>query len=261
VCKLRQPRLAEIVAASLRDDILSGRLQEGELLPRQEHLLREFGVSLPAVREAMRILETQGLISVQRGNVGGAIVHRPTPERTARIVSMVLQVRQTTLDDVSRALLHLEPVCAQLCAARPDRMTAVAPALRAVIDAQRAQFTDVASYNVNARRFHEALVAHCGNETMIVVVGSLEAIWSAQESSVWDEDGPGAAVDSPQARMADQTRRAALRDHEKILAAIEGGNAAGADALLSRHLAATGKSTLESSRHATISASLGRENG
>ena len=254
--QLRQPRLAEIIAASLRDDILSGRLKEGDLLPRQEHLFKEYRVSLPAVREAMRILETEGLISVRRGNVGGAVVHLPTPERTAQMISMVLQSREATLDDVSGALLYLEPICARMCAARSDRLTAVVPDLRAVIEAQQAEFDDVGNWNNNARLFHETLVAKCGNETMIVVIGSLEAIWSAHESSVWDEvqqDKEKVAQDSP---MASQTRRAAIRDHEKVLAAIEAGNEERAGTLSARHLTATRQSTLASSRHATITANL-----
>jgi GntR family transcriptional repressor for pyruvate dehydrogenase complex len=254
--QLRQPRLAEIIAASLRDDILSGRLKEGDLLPRQEHLFKEFRVSLPAVREAMRILETEGLISVRRGNVGGAVIHLPTPERTAQMISMVLQSRGATLDDVSGALLYLEPVCARMCAARPDRLTEVVPALRAVIEAQQEAFDDIANWNNIARRFHETIVDKCGNETMIVVIGSLEAIWSAHESSVWDEaqaSGEEAQQDSP---LGIKSLRAALRDHEKILAAIEAGNDERAGALSARHLTATRQSTLASSRHATIAASL-----
>lgn len=254
--QLRQPRLAEIVAASLRDDILGGRLKEGDLLPRQEHLLKEFRVSLPALREAMRILETEGLITVQRGNVGGAVVHLPTPERTAQMISMVLQSRRTTLDDVSGALLYIEPICVQLCAARPDRLTEVVPALREVIEAQQEQFADVASYNSNARRFHETLVARCGNETMIVVLGSLEAIWSGHESSVWKDDGQDGAGIPGNSPMASKTRRAALRDHTKILAAIEAGDAEKAGLLSTRHLTATRQSTLDSSRNAIITANL-----
>src|ERR1700752_690739 len=91
--RIRQPRVAEIVASRLRDDILSGRLKEGDVLPSQEALLGEFGVSPPAVREAIHILESDGLISVRRGNVGGAVVHRPRPERTAQLISIVLQAR------------------------------------------------------------------------------------------------------------------------------------------------------------------------
>jgi DNA-binding GntR family transcriptional regulator len=70
---------------------------------------------------------------------------------------------------------------------------------------------------------HETLVATCGNETTIVVIGSLEAIWSAHESSVWDEAQRGSEEVPPDSPMASSMRRAALRDHEKILAAIETG--------------------------------------
>ena len=160
--QLRQPRLAEIVAATLREDILTGKLKEGDSLPRQEQLFAEFRVSLPAVREAMRILETEGLISVRRGNVGGAIVHLPTSERTARMISMVLQVRGTSLDDVSGALLHLEPICAGLCAARADRAKQVVPALREALDQQIENFDDMPSWTPLARRFHEVMVNTCG---------------------------------------------------------------------------------------------------
>jgi GntR family transcriptional regulator, transcriptional repressor for pyruvate dehydrogenase complex len=254
--QLRQPRLADIVAASLRDDILGGRLKEGDLLPRQERLFKEFRVSLPAVREAMRILETEGLISVRRGNVGGAVVHLPTPERTAQMISMVLQSRGATPDDVSEALLYLEPICARLCAVRPDRLGEVVPELRAVVEAQHSEFDDVANWTANALRFHETLVGACGNETMIVVIGSLEAIWSAHESSVWDEAQRGSGEVPADSPMASTIRRAALHDHEKILAAIEGGNEERAGALSATHLTATRRSTLASSHHETVKANL-----
>lgn len=254
--QLRQPRLAEIVAASLRDDILTGKLKEGDSLPRQENLFTEFRVSLPAVREAMRILETEGLISVRRGNVGGAIVHLPTAERTAQMISMVLQTRGATPGDVSGTLLHLEPICAGMCAGREDRATEVVPALRAVIEAQQGEFDDAARYSANARRFHEAIVELCGSETMIVVIGSLERIWSAHESSVWDDTGTLSDDEDTESPMAKKTRRAALRDHEKILAAIEAGNGDRATALAAAHLTATRNSTLASSRYETINANL-----
>ena len=141
VQRIRQPRVAEIVAVRLRDDILSGRLKEGDVLPSQESLFSEFGVSPPALREAIHILETDGLISVRRGNVGGAVVHPPSAERTAHMISMVLQTRSATPADVSGALLHLEPICAGMCAAREDRMTEVVPYLEAEIDCRQSNST------------------------------------------------------------------------------------------------------------------------
>jgi GntR family transcriptional repressor for pyruvate dehydrogenase complex len=247
--RFRQPRVAEIVASKLRDDILSGRLKEGDILPSQESLFGEFGVSPPALREAIHILETDGLISVRRGNVGGSVVHRPTPERTAQMISMVLQARSATPADVSAALMHLEPVCAGMCAARDDRMTEVVPYLQHQIDVQAAQFDDLSQYVPNARRFHETLVSRCGNESMILLIGSLELIWSAHESSVWDDDGEPAP-------MVDKTRRAALRDHQRLLDAISDGNQARAARLAQDHLAAARRNTLAVGTDKTIEAKL-----
>ena len=247
--RFRQPRVAEIVASKLRDDILSGRLKEGDVLPSQESLFVEFGVSPPALREAIHILETDGLISVRRGNVGGAVVHRPTAERTAHMISMVLQARAATPVDVSEALMHLEPICAGMCAARDDRMTEVVPYLQNEIDIQTEQFDDVSRYVPNARRFHETMVSRCGNEPMILLIGSLELIWSAHESSVWNDDGQPVP-------MVDNTRRAALRDHQRLLDAIAEGNAARAVRLAQDHLAVARRKTLAIGVDQTIEAKL-----
>lgn len=243
VQRIRQPRVAEIVASRLRDEILSGRLKEGDVLPSQERLFSEFGVSPPALREAIHILETDGLISVRRGNVGGAVVHLPSAERTAHMISMVLQARAATPADVSGALLHLEPICAGMCAAREDRMTEVVPDLEAEIELQTEQFDNLARYVPNARRFHEAIVSRCGNEPMILLIGALELIWSAHESSVWSDDGE---------QMQHKTMRAALRDHQRLLDAIRDGNSARAVRLAQDHLAVARRNTLAFGADRTI---------
>ena len=247
--RIRQPRVAEIVASKLRDDILSGRLKEGDVLPSQESLFAEFGVSPPAVREAIHILETDGLISVRRGNVGGALIHHPSAERTAHMISMFLQARSATPVDVSEALMHLEPICAGMCAAREDRMTEVVPYLKNEIGIQTTQFDDDLQYVPNARRFHETLVSRCGNEPMILLIGSLELIWSAHESSVWNGHGEPAP-------MVDKTKRAALRDHQRLLDAICDGNAARAVRLAQDHLAVARRNTLAVGSDHTIEAKL-----
>ncbi|WP_245938246.1 FadR/GntR family transcriptional regulator [Williamsia limnetica] len=67
-------RVAETIAADLRSLILAA---ESYQLPTQDELVRDFGVSYPSVREALRILETEGLVTVRQGSVGGADIHRP----------------------------------------------------------------------------------------------------------------------------------------------------------------------------------------
>jgi GntR family transcriptional regulator, transcriptional repressor for pyruvate dehydrogenase complex len=249
VQRIRQPRVAEIVAARLRDDILSGRLREGDVLPSQDGLLAEFGVSPPALREAIHILEMDGLISVRRGNMGGAVVHLPSADRTAHMISMVLQARSATPADVSGALIHLEPICAGMCAAREDRMTEVVPHLESEIRRQTEQFDDLPRYVPNARRFHEAIVSRCGNEPMILLIGSLELIWSSHESSVWGDGNPTDPLDH-------KTMRAALRDHQRLLDAIRDGNEARAVRLATDHLAAARRNTLAVGADRTIEAKL-----
>ncbi|WP_396903934.1 FadR/GntR family transcriptional regulator [Mycolicibacterium phlei] len=247
--RIRQPRVAEIVAARIRDDILSGRLKEGDVLPSQDGLLAEFAVSPPALREAIHLLETDGLISVRRGNMGGAVVRQPSAERTAHMISMVLQARSATPADVSGALLRLEPICAGMCAAREDRATEVVPHLEREIERQTADLGDPTRYVPNARRFHETVVSRCGNEPMILLIGSLELIWSAHESAVWaDESSPDP--------MNDKTMRAALRDHQRLLDAIRDGNEARAVRLATDHLAAARRNTLAVGTDKTIQAKL-----
>lgn len=246
--RIRQPRVAEIVAARLREDILSGRLREGDVLPTQESLFTEFGVSPPAVREAIHLLETDGLVSVRRGNVGGAVVQQPSADRTAHMIGMVLQSRGSTPSDVSEALMHLEPICAGMCAEREDRAIEVVPHLESALAVQVENLGNPAQYVPDARHFHEVLVSRCGNEPMILLIGSLELIWSAHESAVWATDGHGGTEGTA------QTRRAALRDHQRLLDAIRDGNAARATRIAGDHVAAARRNTLAFGSNRTIEA-------
>jgi DNA-binding GntR family transcriptional regulator len=99
----------------------------------------------------------------------------------------------------------------------------------------------------NARRFHEAIVSRCGNEPMILLIGSLELIWSAHESSVWSDEGDP---------MSRKTMRAALRDHQRLLDAIRDGDSARAVRLAQDHLAAARRNTLAVGSDKTIEAKL-----
>jgi GntR family transcriptional repressor for pyruvate dehydrogenase complex len=224
---LRLPRVAEMVADALRDAILSGEMTE---VPRLEDLIERFDVGPPAVREAMRILETEGLITVRRGNVGGADVHLPTADRVAYMVSLVLQSDAAALGDVGAALRQLEPLCAAMCAERSDRGKTVVPQLRAIVAEQAAALDDRVRTLEIVDRFHDTIVKECGNATMIVVVGALERIWARHASAVYDNDG---AAPAPPAVM-----KASLKEHARLVTAIEKGDPRTAD-LAARHLAAT----------------------
>jgi len=179
--QLRQPRLADMVASVLRERIVNGELGDGDLLPKQDELLEEFRISRPSLREALRILESEGLLTVRRGNVGGSVVEAPNAESSAYMFGLVLQSRRGTVADLADAIRHIEPITASLCAERADRADAVIPQLRANIAECEAAIDDGPQFTVLSRGFHEELVAACGNQTLILMVGALESLWSEQE--------------------------------------------------------------------------------
>jgi GntR family transcriptional regulator, transcriptional repressor for pyruvate dehydrogenase complex len=228
VTQLRQPRLADLVAERLRRDILTGRYQEGEVLPVSAGLMQEFSVSAPAMREAIRMLEADGLLRTRRGSAGGVVVQLPTPSRIGEVIAMVLQSRRVHPDDVSEALAQIEPICALLCAQRSDRHDRVVPVLREAVRKQWDEFDDAAAFMPNARAFHETIVQNCGNQTMIVAIGGLEVIWSAHASTLWDDHN----VKRPRDRAG---MRDAVAQHERLVDAIEVGDAAKAAELARAH--------------------------
>jgi DNA-binding FadR family transcriptional regulator len=230
--QLRQPRLAELVADQLRAQITSGRLREGDLLPKQEELLERFRVSKPSLREALRILETEGLITVRRGNVGGAVVHPPGNRDAGYMIGLVLESRGVELRDVAEALVQLEPMCAALCAERADRSRTVLPVLAEINERTRPAVDDPVAFTGVGREFHEALVSLCGNDTLIVIVGALEALWSARERH-WALSAYSAG-EFPEAGK----RLEGLRSHERILELIEKGDSSRVERLARRHLEA-----------------------
>ena len=222
--------MAELVAGILRQRIVEGELADGDLLPKQDDLLKEFRVSRPSIREAMRILETEGLISVRRGNIGGAEVHAPDPSGAAYMLGLVMQAQHVTLSDVASALRILEPSCATLCAERDDRDTAVVPTLQKLNDDADDQLDDGPAFTRAARDWHAAMVDACGNRTMLLVVGALETVWSHHES-LW-ADHVAAHGGYPDVKA----RRGVLRAHVRITEAIEAGNGELAHRYARRHL-------------------------
>jgi DNA-binding FadR family transcriptional regulator len=230
--RLPVPRVAEVVAARLREQILSGEMGDGSALPTQERLVEEFRVSKQAVREGLRILELEGLITIRRGNVGGALVHLPSPVDAAYSLALVLQSRRVQLEDVGVALKRLEPICVELCATRPDRHDTVVVELRAAVDQAIASTGDLSAWLDAQSRFHRILASGCGNGAIALLAGALEEVWLAHVR-VWAETADRAG------RFPDAGQRQSGRgiaDHEELLVLIEQGQADRAVTFAQRHI-------------------------
>lgn len=224
-----QPRVAEMIAGVLRNRIVNGDLEDGKVLPKQEDLLNEFGVSLPSLREAMRILETEGLISVRRGNLGGAVVHRPTSEAAAYILGLVLQSERVVLSDVAAALRVVEPACAAMCAASSSRRR-IAARLRALIAESEKYLDNGPEFTRSSNEFHDELARMCGNTTLKELLGTLETLWSHFETRWADETTRQGMYPGVKLLRRDVT------DHEAIAKAIFDGDEQQAERASRRHL-------------------------
>lgn len=227
----RLPRMAELVALNLRRRIIGGDLPDGAELPREAELLEEFGVSRPSLREALRILETEGLIRIRRGKIGGGIVQRPTAQSTAYHLGLTLQSRGATLRDLARARVVLEPACAGFAAGQDARSRRrLAERLNTLIDENEACIGRSYEFTAKALEFHAEIVEHCGNTTVALLAGSLEAVWSSQER-FWAQQ-----VASDGEYPNDKYQKDVIRAHRRVAEAIAKGDADTATHLMKNHL-------------------------
>ena len=208
---VRVPKTAELVAAHIRRRIVRGELREGDALPPESVLMDEFAISRPTLREAFRILESEGLITVRRGARGGARVQIPTSEVAARYAGLVLQHRGTTLADVLDARVIVEAPAAGIVAGRRDRAKAAAE-LRRWLEEHPAE--DAPQFH----GFNRLLVQLTGNETLILLTTMLEAISDAVTASYRQSPPRRRRPPDPQGRAhpreadrADRVRRRGRR--------------------------------------------------
>src|SRR3954462_5104772 len=97
---LRCVKASIAIAAELRSRIARGELAPGAPLPVEDELVVELGCSKPVVREALRILETEGLVEVRRGIGGGARGRHPSISDAAKTMGVYLQIGDVPVLDV-----------------------------------------------------------------------------------------------------------------------------------------------------------------
>ena len=103
------------VAVAITERILSRELREGARLPAETELARQFGVNRSTVREALRELESGGLLERRPGSKL-MTVSRPRQRAVAKDVSRALALHDVTFLEVWEALTQLEPPIAEIAA-------------------------------------------------------------------------------------------------------------------------------------------------
>jgi DNA-binding FadR family transcriptional regulator len=176
---------ADQVADVLRREITLGIYPAGSDLPSEARLSARFAVSRPSSREALRVLESEGLIRVARGARGGAKVLLPTLATISRYLGVYLQMRGVKLAELYSALQSYEPQAARAIATRRDQ--AALSALAQCVARQEFSTHDRAAFNTHEEEFRRLLLAHCGNEVIHLMGALLTDVYGRTTESLRSE--------------------------------------------------------------------------
>ena len=172
----RSARTSEVVAASIRSQIARGELKAGDRFPPEDELMEVFGIARTTLREALRILESEGLVTVVRGRHGGPRVTTPSVEHMTRVFALLLQLEGTAMLDVCDALAVIEP---PLAARFVENRTPEALAeLKAAIDAaaEAAADEEGLAFGEASAAVHQAIMGNAGNVSLSILSRLLHAV-------------------------------------------------------------------------------------
>ncbi len=227
--RIRVPKASEIVADQIRAHIVRGDLDEGGFLPPESVLLESLGMSRPTLREAFRILEAEGLISLVRGSRTGAKVHKPSAELVSRYAGYVLESQGTTIADLYQARLAIEPTVVRWLATEPDasRTQELRELLRDM--AQMLDEEKWTDFIESVETFHQSLVRASGFKSLILLSQMLHSLANSHQRD-YQRRRP------QELEERRKSMRAGLRSYEKVIALIDAGKVEEAVAHWRMHL-------------------------
>jgi GntR family transcriptional regulator, transcriptional repressor for pyruvate dehydrogenase complex len=212
----RLVKTSERVAHDIVRDVVDRQLRTGDQLPLEAAMVEEYQASRTSVREALRLLEVQGLIRLKPGPGGGPVVGSVDPANLARTAALYFRLGAATYDDLLRTQAMLEPLCAFYAARHPDRSTAMRPYLTPGDARDHA-------YRRHAEGFHDAVYRLAGNQVLTLLTQAVTHIVTDHVVSTMDP------VDM---------RQKILHEHARLARAIAGGQADVAARLMADHFQA-----------------------
>src|ERR1700722_19891212 len=126
----RTLKTSELIARDLASYIVDQELPEGTALPPEREMIESFGIGRNTLREALRILETRGVITIRSGPGGGPVVRRPRPSDLGEALTLILQFESATFREGMDGRAWLEPIVAASAARNITKP--VTAALRAI---------------------------------------------------------------------------------------------------------------------------------
>lgn len=217
---LKVPSLTDRTVEALTDYILREGLQPGALLPTEQELCDKLGIGRSTLREAVKVLESRGLVDRQQG-VGARVIDGSQLAAT-QMLQLLFRRRQASAEDLLEVRKLYEIRAAALAAERATSHDL--RSIREALDAMRATQASIEEYVEGDLGFHLAIARATHNGVLTLIVETVRPL-------LRDEIAATLKVDPrPEPRH---------HYHEKIYTAIEEGDAARAAEAMEQHLRAT----------------------
>ncbi|MEU8542289.1 FCD domain-containing protein [Streptomyces sp. NPDC048717] len=223
---VRQSRTHELVLESVEEQVLAGELKAGDRLPPERELAQALGVSRSALREALRVMETIGVLVATAGrgpDAGARIVQNPD-DALGRLLRLHVALGSYSLEDVLEARVTLERSSFEAAARFADEEQ-LAEAAR-LLERMREPDLSITEFNDLDTRFHVYIARVSGNELISTLTSAVREavrtlILKAEEAT--GEDWPA-------------TARALDEQHTELLRLIRAGEGGRAADLVEQHI-------------------------
>ncbi len=216
----RGEKLALSVARAIVKDIVRNGFQPEAKLPPENVMVATYGVGRASVREALRILEILGLVTMKPGPGGGPVIGRQTSRHFGGISTLFFEIPGITYREMITARLHLEPLLANLATScRDDEQLEMLA--RSLEDAETAGRRSEREYMHSCMEFHDIVADMSGNQVLALYAKSLKDVWRDRMTQL-----------VVPAHLRDQIRL----DHHRIGTAILKQDATRAEVFMRQHM-------------------------
>lgn len=199
----RPPKAAMLVAQRIMRDVIVGRLKPGNLLLPERTMLEKYKTGRGTLREALRLLEFQGVISLKPGPRGGPVLQDPDSSHLASTLVLLMQLKEAPFRSIVEVRTAMEPMISRLAATRMADESL--EDLGATIEQMGENLNDQDLFLESNKRFHDIIAWSSGNPLFGYIVDSLLGIM----------DGTVIGIDYPAPR-----RVAILKAHDEIYRAL-----------------------------------------
>jgi DNA-binding FadR family transcriptional regulator len=221
----RPLKISESVARDIVHDIVSEGLRTGDRLASEAVMLEQYGVSRESLREGLRLLEVQGLITLRRGPGGGPIVGRVDPANFGRISTLFYHLAGATYEELFEAWVVTEAELAERAARNPDRALvrkAMEPFLE--VPSDEADSSTVEQFVFSHTHFHAVVASLAGNRVLQLMMQTIGQIVSHHVAAHADPREAKAEMEQDHADVAHAIAagrpakaRARMEDHIRLM--------------------------------------------